>query len=211
MWAESIWIWLISNKSVQPQSHCQPGPSCTNKPSNQTRFSRGLCQDLSQHRICRRDETFIYSFSSLLNISSSSFLLSYVCFFFSAFFPFSLSFFLLSLSLLITETRLLGFLAFCFSGEKKKKGGEGRRRRKAPLSAPLLLLHGTGRTKLSLTGRIALISTQATCHHPVSSLQTRVVFSLSVTDPPQPVRITQYAEKMCSGRNSKAAAYAVCH
>lgn len=59
----------------------------------------------------------------------------------------SLSFFLLSLSLLITDRdKSSGLLAFSSSGEKKKKGGGGGRR-KAPLSVPLLLLHGTGRTK----------------------------------------------------------------
>lgn len=106
---------------------------------------------MSRRQICRRDETFIFSYFPP-KISSSSFLLTCISVSLSLPVSISLSFFLLSLSLLITDRdKSSGLLAFSSSGEKKKKGrgggGGGRRRKKAMLSVPLLLLHGTGRTK----------------------------------------------------------------
>lgn len=90
-----------------------------------------------------RHLSFLF-FSPWTFLPPAFFCLAYVCFpLFSAFSWFLCSHFFP----LITETSLLGFLAFSSSGdEERENGGEGRDR-KAPLSVPLLLLHGTGRTK----------------------------------------------------------------
>lgn len=99
----------------------------------------------------------------------------------------SVSFFLRSLSLLITDRdKSSGLLAFSSSGERKKKGGGGRRRKK---SAAVSLFYSSCSTglegqKLPLTGRIAAISTQPTCHHHVSSPYCHIL------PPPPPTTIT---------------------
>lgn len=134
---------LVSRNSLQPHCLCQPGPSYTNKPSNQPGSLEDyawIWVDIGFAEGMRR-LSFLFSPQ---NISSSSFLLSRI----------GVSLFLrLSVSLLLSLTFSLnhrdkssGLLAFSSSSEKKKKGGGGRGR-KAPLSVPLLLLHGTGRTK----------------------------------------------------------------
>lgn len=141
---------MITEKSLQCHIHTN-----ANKPSHQKRVippppdyawiwvNIGFVERKMRH--------LSFLFFSPSNPFSSSFLPScvyvYVCFSLFSVFSFSLPFFCSHFLPLITETSLLGFLVFNSSGnEERKKGGEGRGR-KAPLSVPLLVLHGTGRTK----------------------------------------------------------------
>lgn len=74
-------IRLVSRNGLQPYNLCQWDSSYTNKPSNQTGFPRGLRWDLSRHRICRRDETFIFSFFHPTFLLPAFFCLTYLSFF----------------------------------------------------------------------------------------------------------------------------------
>lgn len=168
---------------------------------------------MSRRRICRRDETFIFSFFFLhfslfsapasfpscisilayLSLTLPLFLsLSLSAFFFLPLFRLSLS---LSLSLLITDgDRSSGLLAFSSSSEEKKRGGGGggRRRRKAPLSVPLLLLHGTGGTKAFPDRPDRLYLHPANVSSPsVFTTLPHSLFSFC-HKPPCLIRITQY-------------------
>lgn len=136
---------------------------------------------------CPPPQHFFLQLSTVLHISLSHSLLVSI----------SVSFSLLSLSLLITDRdKSSGLLAFSSSSEKKGEGGGegggGGRRRKAPLSVPLLLLRGTGRTKAfpDRPDRPYLYPTDVSSPC-VLTILPRTLFSLC-HKPPCLIRITQF-------------------
>lgn len=172
---EAVWTPRNSLHGV-----CQPGLSYTNKPSNQTGFPWGLRWDLSRRRICKRDETFIFSFFPP-NISSPGCLASRV--YVSLSLPDSMSSFsfLLSLSFLIIDRdKSSGLLAFSSSSEKKEKRKRRRRRKKSAAVSSSPLAPRDWKDKSFPWQAGSPLSLPSHGHHPYC----HVLFSASVTNSP---------------------------